>query len=137
MIILDTNVVSDLMSRRSPPVMRWLSSVPAPDLHTTAITKAEILYGIARLPKGRKRADLQARADAAFAQMVERILPFDSAAADAFAGLQAERERIGRPISAFDAQIASIAVVRRAHLATRNVRDFDDCGLTVINPFGA
>ena len=135
MIIIDTNVVSDLMRGGSPSVLSWLSTVADLDIHTTVITRSEIRYGVARLPVGRRRDDLQRRADALFADIADRTLPFDAAAADRYGLLVASREAVGRPISVPDAQIASISQVHRATLATRNVRDFEECGITVIDPF--
>lgn len=136
MIILDTNVVSDLMRGGSAPVAQWLSTVAGPDLHTTAITRAEIAYGIARLPAGRRRDDLERAAGQLFTDIADRTVSFDTAAADRYGPLVAERERTGRPISVPDAQIASIALVWRASVATRNVGDFENCGVRVIDPWG-
>lgn len=135
MIVIDTNVVSDLMRGGSASVLRWLSTIAGSDIYTTVITRSEIRYGVARLPVGRRRDDLQRRADAFFAEIADRTLPFDAAVADRYGPLVASRESIGRPISVSDAQIASIAYVQRAALATRNVRDFDECEITVIDPF--
>lgn len=135
MIILDTNVVSELMRVPDPRVRAWIDSVAPLDLVTTVITRAEIGYGIARLRPGRKRDDLRRRADALFAEIGDRTWPFDAAASDRYGELVAERERLGRPISVPDAQIAAIASARRAALATRNVVDFDACGIAVIDPW--
>ena len=137
MIILDTNVVSELMSGPQHAVGQWLRSVSPSEIYTTTITRAEIGYVLARLPEGRRRADVGNRAAAVFDRFAERWLPFDTASADIFRRLVAERESIGRPISAPDAQIASIARYHRATVATRNVADFDNCGLRVVNPFDA
>ena len=135
MIIFDTNVVSDLMRGGSAPVLRWLSTIAGPDIYTTVITRSEVRYGVARLPAGRRQDDLQRRADAFFDEIAERTLPFDAAAADRYGVLVAMREARGHPISVPDAQIASIAHVRRANLATRNARDFAECGINVVDPF--
>lgn len=137
MIILDTNVVSALMSGREPTVDAWVLSVPANELCITAITRAEIRYGVARLPKGHRRSDLERRADAFFEANIDRVLPFDGASADRYGALAAEREQLGMPIAVLDAQIASIAYVAKASVATRNVRDFERCGIVVVNPFAA
>ena len=120
-----------------PEVTRWLASVPRGDLHTTVITRAEVAYGIARLPDGRRRDDLQERARSVFSQIADRTMPFDIAAADRYGELVAIRERSGRPISVLDAQIASIAYVHRATVATRNTSDFEDCGVNLVDPFAA
>lgn len=135
MIILDTNIVSALMAGRTPVVDEWVLRVPVDELWTTVITRAEISYGIARLPVGRRRTDLDQRAGAFFDDNADRILSFDGPSADRYGELAAEREHLGKPMGLLDAQIASIAYVRRASVATRNVRDFDGCGITVINPF--
>jgi predicted nucleic acid-binding protein len=105
-------------------------------LFTTAICEAEILYGLALMPDGRRRVALQNAVAAIFAEDFSgRILAFDSAAAKAFADLAAARRRLGRPIAEFDAQIAAIASAHGAAVATRNVDDFADCGINVINPW--
>lgn len=135
MIVLDTNVVSALMSTRAGDLDAWLSTVDGESLFTTAITRAEIRYGIARLPEGARRSGLVARADALFEESADRILPFDSAAADRYGALVAGRESAGRPISVADAQIAAIATVHRAAVATRNTKDFAGTGVSVVNPF--
>ncbi|MEO7743132.1 MAG: type II toxin-antitoxin system VapC family toxin [Usitatibacter sp.] len=137
MIILDTNVVSELM-RASPDesVLRWVAAQSSAVLHITSLTQAEILHGVLLLPAGKKRAAIQAAADAMFAtEFSGRILPFASAAAAGYAGIAADRRRAGRPISQFDAQIAAIARVERARIATRNVSDFEGCGVKVIDPW--
>ncbi len=137
MIILDTNVVSELMRPTpSEPVVRWIGAQPADRLFTTTITQAEILFGVALLPQGRRRDALANMAVQMFAEDFSgRVLSFDEAAALAFAPIAAGRRRQGRPIGALDAQIASIAVSRGAELATRNIADFLDCGLAPINPW--
>ena len=137
MIIIDTNVVSQLMRGGDPAIGRWLAAVPGEDLHTTVITRAEIGYGIARLPDGRRRDELRDRARAVFAQIADRTMPFDVAAADRYGELVASRERSGRPISVPDAQVASIAFVHRATVATRNIADFESCGIELVDPFVA
>jgi predicted nucleic acid-binding protein len=105
-------------------------------LFTSAITQAEILYGIAVLPEGKRRDALLAAARSALENHFRgRVLPFDGAAADAFAAIAADRREAGRPISQADAQIAAIAKSRGAALATRNVADFDGCGVSVLNPW--
>ncbi len=134
MIVLDTNVVSALMTD-DQAVNPWLSSVRVDELFTTVMTRGEIRYGLARLTDGRRKADLTQRADDLFNEISERMLVFDSKAADLYGKLVASRQRGGRPISVPDAIIASIAAVNRASLATRNVRDFDGCGIEVVDPF--
>jgi predicted nucleic acid-binding protein len=138
-IVLDTNVLSELMrSQPAAAVFAWVSAQPRAALHTTSVNKAEILYGIATLPEGRRRAALAAAAEAMFNDdFAGRVLPFDEEAAVHYAEIVAERRREGRPIEAFDAQIAATARVAGAELATRNVGDFAGCGLTLVNPWEA
>jgi predicted nucleic acid-binding protein len=136
MIVLDTNVVSELMSAApAPAVLAWLRQTSSTGLYTTAVTVAEIRYGIARLPHGRRRDTLHQAADEIFAAFPRQVLPFDLAAATAYADLVAGRERDGSPISGFDAQIAAICRSQVATLATRNVEDFTDTGITIIDPW--
>jgi toxin FitB len=134
MIVLDTNIVAALMAN-GVDLDSWLETVPRHELYTTVMTRAEIRRGLSRLPAGKRRSRLTEEADAVFSETQERLLPFDAKAADRYGDLVAARERAGRPISIVDAIIASIARVHRASLATRNVRDFDDCGIQVINPY--
>jgi toxin FitB len=137
MIILDTNVVSELMkSNPEDGVVAWVSDQATAMLYTTAITQAEILHGIALLTVGKRRAAVESAAEAMFSEdFNDRILPFGSDAARAYAVIAHERRKAGRPISQFDAQIAAIAKSNRAVLATRNESDFERCGIRVINPW--
>jgi predicted nucleic acid-binding protein len=136
MIVLDTNVVSELMRPEpDPTVLTWLREQPGNDLHTTAVTVAEIRYGIARLPEGRRRTTLDQAAGEVFAAFPDQVLAFDLAAADAYANVVAHRDDLGAPIDGFDAQIAAICRTHAAVLATRNTRDFVDTGIRVINPW--
>jgi predicted nucleic acid-binding protein len=136
-ILLDTNVLSELMKAApGESVVRWFSTHSATSLYTTSITQAEVLHGILLLPPGRRRSAFEAAADAMFEEeFAGRILPFGSDAAHPYARIAAERRRAGRPISHFDAQIAAIAHSAGAAVASRNVADFDGCGLEVINPW--
>jgi predicted nucleic acid-binding protein len=137
MIILDTNVLSELMRPQPfPGVVAWVARQPAAELFTTSITEAEIFYGIELLTKGKRREGLLAAAEAMFAEdLVGRIFGFESDAARVFSTIAAHRRALGRPISHADAQIAAIAQVRGAKLATRNGADFKDCGLDVLDPW--
>ena len=137
MIILDTNVISELMRPKpSPRVVAWAAKQPAAEFFTTSITEAEIFYGIELLTKSKRRKALLAAAEAMFAaDFAGRIFGFDSEAARVVSRIAAHRRAQGRPISHADAQIAAIAQVRGAKLATRNVADFADCGLDVIDPW--
>jgi len=137
MIVLDTNVVSELM-RASPAenVFDWVAGQPAQSLYITSISRAEIVHGILLLPAGRRRSAIQAAAESMFSvEFGGRILPFEASAARAYAKIAVDRRHAGRPISSFDAQIAAIALVARATLATRNVSDFEGCGLKLMNPW--
>ncbi len=136
MILLDTNVVSELMKPEPDElVARWVSQQPPASLYTTSITQAEVLFGIRRLSAGKRRSALEAAADAMFEEdLGARVLAFGSEAARAYASIVARRMRAGHPISQFDAQIAAIAVVARASLATRNVDDYQGCDVKLIDP---
>src|SRR5882724_4320211 len=137
MIVLDTNVLSEVMKPApSSKVLNRLASHPALTLFTTAVNQAEILYGVELLSKGKRRTALQSAVDAMFVQDFSgRVLPFDTEAAHLFPRIVAARRAAGRPISQFDAQIAAIARSRSASLATRNTNDFEDCGVTLLNPW--
>ncbi|MGY3640190.1 MULTISPECIES: type II toxin-antitoxin system VapC family toxin [Pseudomonas] len=137
MIVLDTNVLSEFM-RIEPEaqVLAWVDSQPAMDLAISAITVAEILHGIARLPSGKRKQKLQAHALAMFEEdFAGRILPFDAHAAVEYATLVADAEAKGRGTAMADAQIAAICRGRGAAIATRNVRYFEFSGVKVINPW--
>jgi predicted nucleic acid-binding protein len=137
MFLLDTNVLSAMMAADpAPSVAAWLSARPATSLFTTSISQAEILSGLAILPNGRRRTVLEAAAGAMFQEDFERrVLPFDEAAASHYADLFATRRRAGRPSATMDLMIAAIARAHRASLVTRNVTDFDGCGVAVVDPW--
>lgn len=137
MIVLDTNVISELMrTEPNPAVFTWVSLQPRSSLFTTSVNKAEIFYGIVALPIGRRRSTLFELAEAMFADdFGDRVLPFDAAAAVHYASIVTSRQQAGRPIEPFDAQIAATALVFGAEIATRDVGGFADCGLSVINPW--
>ncbi|HZQ52644.1 MAG TPA: type II toxin-antitoxin system VapC family toxin [Bryobacteraceae bacterium] len=117
-------------------MLRWLAEQNPATVFTTAITQAEILYGIEMFPSGKRRSRLHAAVERLFAdEFPERILPFDSQAALVYPKIVTKRVHLGRPISQFDALIASVCQSRNAMLATRNTDDFEDCGLTIINPW--
>mgnify|MGYP001271419358 CR=1 FL=1 len=137
MIILDTNVLSALM--RSAPdaaVIDWLDEQPSESIWITSVTEFESRFGLALLPEGKRRRALEA----VFAQLLKedlenRVLPFDSAAAEQAALLAARRQQAGQLVDMRDTQIAGIALSRRATLATRNVRHFGDLNVPVVNPW--
>lgn len=134
MIVIDTNIISEMM-RDEPDrkVIAWTETVGR--LHTTAVTLAEIDYGMARLPDGRRQGRLTATATRVFADFDDVILPFDARAARRYAGIVAGRESAGRPIATADAQIAAICASRAATLASRNTDDFEATGISLLNPW--
>lgn len=139
MIVLDTNVVSELM-RHAPQldVVRWVDSFSAADVFLTAVTAAELMYGVARLPNGRRKRELHAKVEGLLAEdFRDKILPFDALAAGNYADIVAARERTGRQISMADGQIAAICRNWNAGLATRNVNDFVGTGVHAIDPWAS
>ena len=136
-IIVDTNVISEFMtSPPAAPVLAWLNAQNARSLYMTTISIAEISYGLQMLPDGKRRRLLQQR----FEQFLTlafgtRILAFDAKSARLYGRIRAHRKAVGRPLSAFDGQIAAIAHAHDYAVATRNVKDFQDCGIELINPF--
>jgi predicted nucleic acid-binding protein len=138
MIVVDTNVASELM-RPSPAaaVQDWVRGHDGRDLCTTAITVAEIGHSIERLPDGRRKEDLRAALAEVFGMFAEQILPFDVAAAEQYALVVSHRDSLGMPIEGFDAQIAAICRARAAALATRNLADFHETGVEVVDPWQA
>jgi toxin FitB len=137
MIILDTNVLSELL-RPDPEagVMDWLDEQPLASLFTSAVTQGEILYGIRLLPEGQRRKKLWEAAVAIFVEDFSgRVLGFDGDAANNYADVGASRRAAGRPISQFDAVIAAITRSRGAILATRNAKVFEGCDIVVVNPW--
>jgi predicted nucleic acid-binding protein len=136
-IVLDTNVLSEaLRPVPEPLVLDWLSNQPRASLFITTVTRAEILYGFRILTDGKRRRGLW---DAAMKildeDFADQILSFDSEAADVFADIAASKPAAGKPISQFDAMIVAMARSRGASIATRNAKDFNDCGVDVINPW--
>ena len=137
MIVLDTNVVSELM-KESPDraVWQWVQANLGEELCTTAITLAEIHDGIERLPGGRRRRQVRDAADEPFAFVEDEILSFTAEAAMAYPVVMRDRRRAGLPIEPMDAQIAAICLVESAALATRNTEDFARTGVELVNPWG-
>jgi predicted nucleic acid-binding protein len=137
MIVLDTNVVSDLMlPRPTASVIEWIAEQAAPSLYLSTISEAELRYGVEILPIGQRRQRLLAEIEGMLREdFAGRILPFDSYAAHAYAVVAAARRAAGRPINHADCQIAAIARSHRASIATRDVKDFEGCGIEVINPW--
>ncbi|MGB6119494.1 MAG: type II toxin-antitoxin system VapC family toxin [Mesorhizobium sp.] len=137
MYVLDTNVVSEsIAAKPSPAVTVWLQQNEPDRYFVTAITKAEMLFGVSCLPPGQRRANLELLIEHVLARSLRNdLLAFGSAEADHYADLSAHRRKIGRPISQLDAQIAAIARARGFAVVTRNVGDFEHCGIAVINPW--
>jgi predicted nucleic acid-binding protein len=137
-IVVDTNVVSEIVKvPANAAVLAWFAAQKPSELYVTTVTQGEVLYGIELLPQGRRRTSLHG----AFANIFDdrfagRILPFDEAAAHAFSLIAARHKSRGRNVGPMDSQIAAIALSHGAPLATRNVRDFVDCGVELINPWG-
>jgi len=137
MIVLDTNVIAEtIRAKPARHVVQWLDEQSADELYITAMTEAEIRYGIAILPAGRRRDSLFAAAERAFCELfLGRILEFDRAGAAAYSRIAAKRKTLGRPITTADCQIAAIAWVHGATLATRNESDFIHTGIDLVNPW--
>lgn len=137
MFILDTNVLSELMDEDgASSVLAWLDANRKDELFTTALSQAEILYGIAVREEGRKRRHLITRADAIFNEEFRgRILPFDERAARHFAEIAARRKRLGRRVGILDSQIAAVARANGMTIVTRNVSHFQDCDVPVVDPW--
>lgn len=137
MIVLDTNVVSELMrAQPDAAVLRWMDAQLPSTLWLNSVVVSELLYGVAKLPKGKRKTQLIA----AVAAMVDedfagRVLSFDVDAAAEYASLVVMRENTGLSVSMADAQIAAICLSQDATLATRNTKHFEGLGLTLINPW--
>jgi predicted nucleic acid-binding protein len=137
-IVADTNVVSELMKvEPSLAVRAWALAHGHHELRITAITVAEILYGVERLPNRRRKDTLREAAVDVFSRFTEDVLPFDAAAATVYPEIVDHRDRQGTPISGYDAQIAAICRANDASLATRNEKDFAGVGVELINPWSS
>ena len=139
MVLLDTNVVSEFMrAAPSAEVLVWMDELPPRELFVTAVTEAEVRTGIAILPAGARRRGLADAAERTLGGLFAgRVLPFDSSAARAYAEIAAASRSAGRPISQSDCQIAAIARTRGMAVATRNVRDFSETGVELIDPWAS
>lgn len=135
--LLDTNVLSELLrAAPEPAVLGWLAAQPADSLFVSAVTQVEMLLGARLLPAGRRRKQLEDALEAMFREdFAGHVLPFDGRCASSYADIVVARRERGRPVAQFDAQIAAISKTHRLQLATRNVADFDGCGLTIVNPW--
>ena len=137
MVVIDTNIVSELMrAEPSAEVLAWMDDQPPRELFVTAVTEAEVRTGIALLPDGRRRRGLAEACERACGSLFAgRVLPFDSDAARSYAEIVVARRVLGRPVSHADGQIAAIARSRGMAVATRNIRDFEDMGIDVFDPW--
>lgn len=137
MIVLDTNVLSELLRPRPEhKVVGWLQQQVRSQVFTTAISRGEMLFGVLILPAGRRRQQLLEEMRAIFdIDLRGRVLSYDGAAATAHAQFAARRRAEGRPVAQSDAMIAGIACSRGAALATRNTRDFEGCGIELVDPW--
>ena len=138
-VLLDTNVVSELVRKSpDPAVEAWAAGHPLEDLFFSAVGEAELRYGAAILPTGRRRETLVSDIERMLHDAFEgRVLPFDSDAARAYADIAAMRRSAGRPVAPADCQIAAIARSRVMAIATRNVRDFEDINIEIVDPWAA
>ena len=138
-VLLDTNVVSELMRKAPhPTVAVWAAGHRLENLFFSAVGEAELRYGAAILPTGQRRETLLSDIDRMLGEAFEnRVLPFDSGAARAYADIAVRRRSTDRAVAPADCQIAAIARSRRMAIATRNVRDFDDAGVEVVDPWAA
>ena len=138
MIILDTDVLSELMRRAPDPVvLAWLDRQPPLSIWITTITLFECQSGLALMPLGRRRQALESAFAALLAEDLDkRVLAFDTEAAAQAAALAAQRQLAGRPVDMRDTQIAGIAQSRRATLATRHLKHFEGLSVAVVNPWG-
>jgi len=136
-IVLDTNVLSELARRTpAPEVIDWLDRQPPESVWTTSISVFEIDSGLALMPAGQRRDMIRVLIARMIDEHLEgRVLPFDRPAAEAAAQLHAARQQAGRPVDFRDTQIAGIVLARKATLATRNARHFEDLGARVVNPW--
>jgi len=139
MILLDTNVISEMMRPNgNSVVVGWVAQQERDALYTSSVNKAEILYGIRRLPEGRRRAALVAAAATMFdEEFVGRVLPFDESGAIHFADIMVARHRSGKPIAVLDALIAGVARAAGAAVATRDIGGFEGCGVALVDPWTA
>ncbi|WP_159014026.1 PIN domain-containing protein [Acidisoma sp. S159] len=139
MFVLDTNILSAIMgSRPVPEVAAWIAGQPEDLLFTATVCQAEVLSALAVMPVGRRRLALEAAARAIFTEDFDgRVLPFDAAAAAAYADIFAARRRAGRPAAPLDLMIAAVARAKGAAVVTRDTSGFEDCGVPLINPWQA
>ncbi|MDZ7753680.1 MAG: type II toxin-antitoxin system VapC family toxin [Gammaproteobacteria bacterium] len=139
MILLDTNVVSEVMKTRpAEAVVKWFNGQHSEKLYVSSITIGEISYGLRILPDGKRRSGLRERFERFVALAFDqRVLAYDESAARIYGDLMGDRKELGLPMSVPDGQIAAIARLNHLAVATRNVADFENCGIDVVNPFAS
>ena len=139
MILLDTNVVSEVMKTRpAEAVVTWLNGQDSEKLYVSSITIGEITYGLRILPDGKSRSGLREQFERFVALAFDqRVLAYDESAARIYGDLMGDRKELGLPMSVPDGQIAAIARLNHLAVATRNVVDFKNCGIDVVNPFAS
>jgi hypothetical protein len=139
MILLDTNIVSEVMKTRpAEAVVAWLNGQDSEKLYVSSVTIGEITYGLRILPDGKRRPGLRERFERFVALAFEqRVLAYDESAARIYGDLMGDRKELGLPMSVPDGQIAAIARLNHLAVATRNVVDFKNCGIDVVNPFAS
>lgn len=139
MILIDTNIVSESMKPHpSTAAIDWLNRQDSGTLYLSSITIGEIEYGLRILPDGKRREQLRERFTLFVSQgFIQRILTFDESAARTYGDVMGQRRQTGRPMSVPDGQIAAIARSKGYAIATRNIRDFADCSIELIDPFQA
>lgn len=136
MVVLDTNVISEMMQVTPEiKVKSWLAHQHSDDLYLTAVTEAELRYGLVIMPQGRRRRELAEILEKILDDFKVHILPFNSPAALAYSEIAAQRRVVGLSVQNFDCQIAAIARSVGADIATRNVKDFEGCGVGIIDPW--
>lgn len=137
MFVLDTNVISEsFRPHPDPKAAAWMDTVTPANIYITSLSKAELLVGLACMPDGKRKVELGSAIAALFGRWLQTsVLSFGTTEAEIYAELVAHRRRLGRPIGEFDAQIAAIAKARGFAVATRNVRDFEHCGIEIVNPW--
>ena len=139
MILLDTNIVSEVMrAMPAESVLEWLNEQDSSELYVSTITIGEIVYGLRVLPDGKRRSGLNEKFERFIAQaFAQRVVPYDEPSARLYGEVMGARKELGRPMSVPDGQIAAIARSNHMAVATRNVTDFERCGIEIINPFEA
>ncbi|WEV67158.1 type II toxin-antitoxin system VapC family toxin [Bifidobacterium sp. ESL0769] len=137
MFLLDTNVVSEISSRAIPDekVLAWFFAQSPDTLYISSITLAELIYGIELLPEGRRKDDVRNSVVSTLSDFQSRPLPFDEQAAPYYASVAAQRRKLGQPIGPNDAMIAAIAMSNNMAVVTRNIKDFENTGVRIINPW--